>query len=242
MKVFIPAAGLGSRLYPLTKHTPKALVDVAGKPLLQHVLDKVIAEGATEIVVNVGHLAEQVIDYLRLNYFTVPIYISDEREGLLDTGGGIKQAAKLFESYGPILVHNVDILSTADISGFYDKYSTQDAALMVSDRVSTRHLLFDRQENLKGWENTITGELRNCDIDERKNLYPFAFSGIHIIGEKIINEMETYPKVFSIIDFYLQQASKYKIRAYNDKHLQLLDVGKPRALERAPLFLRKHHL
>ena len=124
------AAGLGTRLKPLTDRMPKALVPVAGEPLLAHVIRKLKAEGFTRIVVNVHHFADQIIDYLHTHDFGVEIHISDETSKLLDTGGGIRHAAHWFETDSPVLIHNVDILSNANLSRLYDS-AVADAVLSL---------------------------------------------------------------------------------------------------------------
>ena len=157
MKAMIFAAGLGTRLKPLTDHMPKALVPVAGKPMLEHVIEKLKATGFDEIVINVHHFAQQIIDFLKANNnFGIKIWISDETEELLDTGGGIKKTAHFFDE--PFLVHNADILSNVDLKALYDYHLTSgnDATLLVSSRKTVRYLLFDDANRLCGWINKET--------------------------------------------------------------------------------------
>ena len=163
-QAMIFAAGLGTRLKPLTDRMPKALVPVAGEPLLAHVIRKLKAEGFTRIVVNVHHFADQIIDYLHTHDFGVEIHISDETSKLLDTGGGIRHAAHWFGTDSPVLIHNVDILSNANLSRLYDS-AVADAALLVSDRVTKRYLLFGEGKRLVGWTNVETGEVRSPHAD-----------------------------------------------------------------------------
>ena len=155
MQAMIFAAGLGTRLKPLTDHMPKAMVSVGGEPLIRHVIEKLKASDAERIVVNVHHFAEQITDYLKdNNNFGVDIRISDESQKLLDTGGGIKKAAPLFLGDRPILIHNVDILSNVDLQRFYaeaDHESGVDALLLVSERKTKRYLLFNDDMRLVGW-------------------------------------------------------------------------------------------
>ena len=151
------AAGLGTRLTPLTDHMPKALVPVAGKPMLEHVILKLIASGFDEIVINVHHFAEQIIDFLKdKNNFGIKIWISDETEELLDTGGGIKKASSLLND--PFLVHNADILSNVDLKPLYDFHLASESAatLLVSPRKTVRYLLFDQTHRHCGWINKDT--------------------------------------------------------------------------------------
>ena len=147
MKAMIFAAGLGTRLKPLTDRMPKALVPVNGIPMLQHVILKLKQAGCTEIVINIHHFGEQIIDFLQAHQnFGITVHISDEREELLDTGGGIKKAIPFFSGNEPFLVHNVDILSDTDLKALYDyhRQSINDATLLVSQRETSRYLLFDK--------------------------------------------------------------------------------------------------
>lgn len=174
MQAMIFAAGIGSRLKPLTDTMPKALVRVGGEPLLKRVLDKLIGAGFTHVVVNVHHFGEQIIDYLHENDdFGIAISISDERGRLLDTGGGLKKAASLFDPSGPILIHNVDILSNVNLKQMYFQapliqcpscgacHLRADATLLVSRRKTKRYLIFDRAMRLVGWTNIETGEIKS---------------------------------------------------------------------------------
>lgn len=247
MQAMIFAAGLGTRLKPLTNHMPKAMVSVGGEPLLKRVIDKLKNSGAGHIVVNVHHFASQITDYLKNNgNFGMDISISDETEKLLDTGGGIKKAAPLFDSHYPILIHNVDILSNVDLRKFYAEASTPhryddgteaipDALLLVSERKTKRYLLFDDDMRLVGWTNVATGEVRS----PYEGLNPsdcrmLAFAGIHAISPSLFKMMdEEFPDKFGIIDFYLKACATHNIRGYLKPDLQLLDVGKPEALQLA---------
>ena len=247
MQAMIFAAGLGTRLKPLTNHMPKAMVSVGGEPLIKRVIDKLKRSGAEHIVVNVHHFASQITDYLKSNdNFGIRISVSDETEKLLDTGGGIKKAAPLFDRRYPILIHNVDILSNVDLRKFYEEATTPhrydngtetapDALLLVSERKTKRYLLFDDDMRLVGWTNIATGEVRspyeNLNPDECRML---AFSGIHAILPSLFKMMdEEFPDKFGIIDFYLKACATHNIRGYLKPDLQLLDVGKPEALQLA---------
>lgn len=240
MKAFVLAAGLGTRLRPLTDHQPKALVRVGQQPLLAITLQRLISAGFNEIVVNVHHFAEQIKDYLSTHPFEADIRVSDESEALLDTGGGLRRAATLFSpTPSPILVHNVDILHNADLRAFYAAHSDAPAALLVSKRESTRHLLFDAQHHLVGWENTATGAMRSpFPALQSEQCEAYAFSGIHLISPALIAEMFAWPASFSIIDFYLSACRDTPILAAPSSSLQLLDVGKLASLSAAEAFLR----
>ena len=223
---------------------PKALVPVMEKPLLWHIIHKLKAAGFERIVVNVHHFAEQIINYLAANEnFGIDIRISDERQQLLDTGGGIKHARPLFDPQSPVLIHNVDILSNADLNTLYQQALTQQAAavLLVSPRQSSRALFFDTTtHNLLGWENLTTGERRGPIAETpvpADGMMQRAFSGIHVITPALLQSMETWPDCFGIIDFYLMACRQNAIRAIDDTNLRLLDIGKPDALAKAEAFL-----
>lgn len=238
-QAMIFAAGLGTRLKPLTDTMPKALVEVAGEPLLKHVIDRLKQAGFTRIVVNVHHFAGQIIDYLQANdNFGLDIRISDEREQLLDTGGGIKKAMPLFDPESPILIHNVDILSNIDLVKFYERGQKADATLLVSERQTKRYLLFDDEMKLCAWTNRETGEVRSpfAGIDITR-LHAYAFSGIHLFSPFLFPCLEEMPDKFGIIDFYLKWCGDYPFEACPMPGLQLLDVGKLDSLTEAETFV-----
>lgn len=242
MKAMIFAAGLGTRLRPLTNTRPKALVEVAGKPLLEHVIEKLKQAGFDEITINVHHFADMIIDYVHEHQdFGINIQFSDERHKLLNTGGGIKKAASLIwrpTETDPVLIHNVDILSNANLRLFYETHRNADAALLVSQRKTQRYLLFNKENRLVGWTNIATGEIKSpfpeLKPDECKK---FAFSGIHLFSPSLVKEMNKFEDVFSIIDFYLATCKNYRIYGYPQNDLRLLDVGKLNTLEEAGTFL-----
>jgi len=238
------AAGLGTRLKPITDTKPKALVEVDGQPLIWHVMMALKKAGFGRIVVNVHHFAEQIIGYLEANQgFGLDVRISDERGKLLETGGGIRHARPLFSTDAPILIHNVDILSNARLAEFYDEADGCDAALLVSRRQTRRYLLFDESMKLRGWRNIETGELRGPVAEEpatAEQFKPLAFSGIHAFSPRLFENMETWPERFPIIDFYLDVCKTRNVRGVEADGLQLLDVGKPETLARAASFLKNN--
>ena len=241
MNAFIFAAGLGTRLKPLTDTMPKALVPVAGKPLLAHVVEKLKAAGCKKIVINIHHFGDMIIDYVKENNnFGIDIVFSDEREMLLETGGAIKHAVNILGDE-PFLIHNVDILSNVDIQALWDEHlnSGSAATLLVSKRSSSRALLFNEEGNLTAWTNKSTGEVKtpyeSVDIASLKEL---AFSGIHVFSPSLFKYFGAYPEKFSIIDFYLNTCKEEKIKAFTQEGLQLLDVGKLDSLERAEEFVK----
>ena len=236
------AAGLGTRLKPLTDTMPKALVKVGGQPLLWHVIMKLKAAGYERLVVNVHHFSQQIIDYLQANHnFGLDIRISDETNGLLETGGGIKKALPLFDPESPILIHNVDILSNVNLARLYDFAASTaaadaaiDALLLVSRRKTKRYLLFDDEMILRGWTNIETGEVRG---EKREEFRLLAFSGIHLIGPKAFPYFKEMPERFGIIDFYLKYCQQCSFLGYEKSDLRLLDVGKLDSLEQAELYI-----
>lgn len=261
------AAGLGTRLKPLTDTLPKALVPVGGKALLQHTIENLKAAGFDEIIINVHHFAELIIDFVEANHrFDIRIEFSDERDKLLDTGGGIKKAAPFFNDTQPFLVHNVDILSNIDLRKLYEAHmqsnfqsphpqpghhrlhateispiqSNPIATLVCSERKTSRYLLFDNDNRLKGWINEKTGEVKSPfpDFDPR-HYRKLAFAGIQILHPNIFQYMTGLPDCFSIIDFYLLICDKEDISCYIPDNLQLIDVGKTDSLHEATQFLDK---
>ena len=241
-QAMIFAAGLGTRLKPLTDTMPKALVPVASQPLLWHVVQKLKAAGFERIVVNVHHFAQQIIDYLQANNnFGLDIRISDETDGLLETGGGIKKALPLFDASSLVLIHNVDILSNVDLQALYAfaEQSATDALLLVSRRKTKRYLLFDDEYLLDGWTNIETGEVRSpypsLDPTELKQL---AFSGIHVLSPRVFPLFNEMPSRFGIIDFYLKYCHQCAFLGYEKKDLRLMDVGKLDTLSEAEAFLQ----
>ena len=246
MKAMIFAAGLGSRLKPLTDTMPKALVPVAGCPMLEHVILKLKASGFTEIVINIHHFGEQIIDFLKTNNdFGLTIHISDERDRLLDTGGGIRKARLFFENSGePFLVHNVDILSDMNLKELYDFHmqSGSVATLLASRRTTSRYLLFDTERQLRGWINKDPGQVKPEGFHYDESLYrEYAFSGIHVFSPAVFRLMEAprWEGKFSIMDFYLATCGQTDYSGYLAEKLELIDIGKPETLARAEEFVKK---
>ena len=227
-QAMIFAAGLGTRLKPLTDTMPKALVPVGDQPLLWHVIMKLKKSGYERIVVNVHHFADQIIDYLRLNdNFGLDIRISDEREQLLETGGGIKKALPLFDPSEPILIHNVDILSNLDLN----QLPTDAPVLVVSQRQTKRYLQFDDELRLVGWKNIETGEVKG------REGHSLAFSGIHVFHPSLVPLLSEWPDRFPIMDFYLSACATHLIKGFEATDLRLMDVGKIDTLDQAENFI-----
>ena len=229
-QAMIFAAGLGTRLKPLTDTMPKALVRVGGQPLIWHVIQKLKSSGYERIVVNVHHFADQIVTYLEENHnFGLDIRISDETSALLETGGGIKKALPLFDANEPILIHNVDILSNLDLEAL-----PMDAPLLVvSERQTKRYLMFDDEMRLQGWTNIETGQIKGEKADKL-----LAFSGIHVFHPSLVPLLDEWPDRFPIMDFYLKACGTHLIRGYEAKDLRLLDVGKLDTLDNAEKFIK----
>lgn len=228
------AAGLGTRLQNETADKPKALVDIAGKPLLFHAIVKLKEAGISEVVVNVHHFAEKVIDYIKATDFGVIINISDERELLLETGGGLKKAAPFFTGDEPVLIYNVDILSNIDLSLLVADHlkSGALATLAVRKRETQRYFKFDAEKQLVGWINKKTGETKISRPEFFDTAEEMAFSGIHIVQPEIFGLMPDIER-FSITDFYLEIAKTHTIKGFYDTSDLWIDVGKPEQLEEA---------
>lgn len=242
MKAMIFAAGLGTRLKPLTDHMPKALVPVAGRPMLEHVILKLKAAGFNELVINIHHFGEQILDFLRANQnFGLTIHISDERDCLLDTGGGIRKAEPFFRGNEPFLLHNVDILSDTDLKALYEyhRQSGNDATLLASRRKTIRYLLFDDEKRLCGWINKDTLQTKPEGFAYNpEHHHEYAFSGIHVISPSLFHYMdERWTGKFSIMDFYLQTCHEARIGGRLTDTLRLIDIGKPETLTQAEEFL-----
>lgn len=232
---FIFAAGLGTRLRPLTDNMPKALVSYKGYPLLESLLLKLKSSGYSRVVINVHHFADMIEDFVEENNgFGLDVVFSDERGLLRDTGGGLYHAKALIQANNPdskFLLHNVDIVSTLDLNWFYLQHQDGNlATLLVSDRQTQRHLLFDDEMRLVGWTNTATKEVRSPYDKVRKSPDTYrklAFGGIHIVSCEIYEAMSGWGDKFSIIDFYLSVLDKYTIRGcLSPLGVDLLDVGK----------------
>ena len=241
-QAMIFAAGLGTRLKPLTDTMPKALVRVGGQPLLWHVVMKLKGAGYERIVVNVHHFAQQIVDYLKAqDNFGLDIRISDESDQLLETGGGIKKALPLFDPTEPILIHNVDILSNLDLNAL----PTDVPLLVVSRRQTKRYLLFDDDMRLQGWTNIETGEVKGpvANLSHLSSLLPplekLAFSGVHMFHPSLAHLLSEWPDRFPIMDFYLKACADHVIRGYEATDLRLLDVGKLDTLEEANEFIKQ---
>ena len=226
MKAMILAAGLGTRLKPFTDSHPKALFVVEGKTLLENAITHLKSAGINEIIINVHHFENQIIEYLQLHHgFGLEIAISDERGELLETGGGLKKAGWFFKGCDCALIRNVDILSDIDLCIMKDFHlrSHSIATLAVRNRETSRYFQFDDQMNLCGWENIISGEKRISRI--ASSTRAFAFSGIQILDPAIFPLIVEDGK-FSLTDLFLRLAQTQKITGYLEDGIVWRDVGK----------------
>ena len=242
----ILAAGLGTRLKALTQDKPKALVELNGKPLLQHCIENLIANGFYHIVINVHHFGEQIIDFVSQHKFDAVIQISDERDLLMDTGGGIVKASPLFMDSKSVLVHNVDIISNVNLREMATQFidSKDDAWLLTQDRETNRKLLFDDENLLIGWTNKAEQQFKWVDKSKSAlrqaqgpQLYykEMAFSGLHLFRSDLFASFECKPQ--SVIDLYLNLAKTKRIVSKPIKPDYWFDLGKPEQLETAESYL-----
>lgn len=234
------AAGLGTRLKPLTDSIPKALVPVGGKPLLELTINKLKNSGFDEIIINVHHFPEQIIQFLKQNNnFGIRIEISDESDLLLDTGGGIRNAQRFFDDGKPFLVHNVDILSNIDLKLLYHQHLRTNslATLAVSNRATFRYLLFNDDLQLNGWINEKTGETKPAGLRKIEFYNKLAFAGIQILSTNVFDLMQDLGDKFPIMDFYLSKMQNNIISGFIPEDFKMLDVGKLEVLEVAEKFI-----
>ena len=246
-QAMILAAGLGTRLKPLTDTMPKALVPVGGTPLLDLNIRKLQAQGYDRFIVNIHHFSQQIRDHVAQQDYAPLVHFSDESQELLETGGGLKKAQGLFREEEPILIHNVDILDNVDYEWFSHQHQEdEDAVLLVSRRQTKRYLLFDNAMRLMGWKNIETGEVkspyeyvRRTGLSQHgEELNMFAFSGIHSFSPRLFALMDRFPDRFPIIDFYLSICHRSRIVGLVKDDLRLMDVGKLETLDQAEDFLK----
>lgn len=260
------AAGLGTRLKPLTDTLPKALVPVCGRPLLEHVTRKLFCSGIDEAVVNIHYFADKIEEWINGEEWIVSsleektegrllVNISDERDLLLETGGAVLHARNLLRGCGSFLIHNVDILSDCDLQWFMSQVRDDAlATLLVSTRETTRFLLFEHDTmRLVGWLNTSTGDSHVISPDiEPSQCKALAFSGIHILNEKVLELMQQYVEEkglpidekrgtrFPIMNFYMWAAVNNPIYGVVAHELEFIDVGKLDALKPAEDFIKRN--
>jgi NDP-sugar pyrophosphorylase family protein len=231
MKAMILAAGLGTRLRPLTDTKPKALIEYRGAPLLEHVLNRLVSLGVNEVIINLHHLPEQIVEFVKSkNHFGIRIESSLEPK-LLDTGGGLKQAAWFFDDDQPFILHNVDVISDIDLNNLMAAHRAGNhlATLAVNQRETSRYFLFDENENLCGWQSLKDN--RVISVRQTATQHSLAFCGIHVISPRIFSKL-TEAGAFSIVESYLRLAAEgERIRAFRVDHNRWLDVGKLSVLQ-----------
>jgi N-acetyl-alpha-D-muramate 1-phosphate uridylyltransferase len=238
MKAMIFAAGLGSRLAKITENIPKALVDINGKTALHLAVEKCSAYGFTDIIINVHHFADLVEDHVKqLNRIGFKISVSDEREMLLETGGGLYKARKFFDQ-NSFLIYNVDIVSNLDLSAIYRFHIEKKglATLVVKNRPGKRFFLVDSSGLLKGWRNNATGE-EILSASESEGLSEIAFSGIHIVKPEIFKYMGE--GIYTMTDLYLRLAQEHNIYTFRDDKSFWGDIGTPESLENLRKYFKK---
>lgn len=239
MKALVFAAGLGTRLRPLTDRMPKALVPVGGVPMLERVVRKIAAAGFGPVVVNAHYLAGQIVDFVSKTDLGVPVSVSlEDGPEPLETGGGIRRAAPLLGP-GRFLVHNADILSDIDLRALASKDDPEClATLCLVDRPADRLLLFDEGMRLVGWTNVRTGEVKSPypDLDP-DSCRKYSFCGIHIISDAVFPLMECWPERFGIIDFYLSVCDRFPVRGVVAENPRIVDIGTPETLAEAEKFV-----
>lgn len=238
MKAMILAAGMGTRLKPLTLTKPKALVEVKGIPMLEIVIRRLIKYGFTDIVVNVHHFAGQIIDFLNQHgNFGVSITISNESDELLDTGGGLLKARDFFNDGKPFLVHNVDILTDLNLTGIYNFHLEHNplATLAVKDRSTSRSLLINDNQELSGWKNNQSGKTIIAKGHET-DLKPIAFSAVYVVNPQIFPLIREQG-VFSIMDVFLRLAGSQTILTYRHDADCWIDLGRVENLKEAEQYM-----
>lgn len=237
MKALIFAAGKGTRLKPFTDHHPKALAKVNGIPLLERNIKYLKSFGITDFVINIHHFGNQIVEFLKENdNFNCKIEISDESKELLETGGGLVFAKKFLDHGEDFLIMNADILTNINITDFvrYHKDIKDFATLAVSDRESSRKLLFNDDVVLRGWLNVQTGEQRLAEFN--KGFKPLAFSGVHCINPVMFTKMKRTGK-FSVMEEYLDLMLSEKIHGYVHDSI-LVDVGRPASVLEAEKYFK----
>lgn len=233
MKAMLLAAGFGTRLKPFTDYHPKALAEVNGKSLLQHNIEYLQQFNIYDVIVNVHHFAEQIIQSVKENNgWKSNIIISDETDSILETGGGVKRANWFFKNEEDFVLMNVDVLTNLQLEKMISFHKQNNALATLATRIrqTSRYFLFDEQDILCGWKNVKTGEekiMRNGD-----HLIAKAFSGIHIINAHIFSLINQQENKFSMVDLYLSLCANNKIISFDHSDSKFIDVGKPESLEK----------
>lgn len=244
MNAIILAAGFGTRLRPWTDRHPKALVPVAGVPMLQRVLRRLENQGFKNVVINTHHFSQQIKDFICHYHSPLDIKISDETDRILNTGGGVLRALAMFDNDEPVLVHNVDILSDAPLKTIYDshKESGRDISLITSPRQSSRKLIFDKSGKLAAWHDLKSNIYRPEGFRKDDTMVEHAFSGMYVIDRNVLESLSQYSEMiedeaFPVMDYFLWVKDKIKIGEMPLEALHLIDIGKPDTLAGAESFI-----
>lgn len=245
MKALVFAAGIGSRLKPWTDSHPKALVRIGNKPMLERVVERIREAGIRDIIINVHHFADQIVEFVENLHCDVNITISDERDCLLETGGGLRKVIDVLEDE-PVLVHNADIFTDFDIKEMIRKHESYqgDVTLLTGERKTSRYFVFDKENILKGWVNVSNGLTRPQGFSMKDDYTLKAFDGVHIISPRAYKKLRDFKPAgesFSIVDFYLSFCDSITIKSYDlPKNNFWFDIGKPEALVVAEAYILKH--
>lgn len=237
MKAIVFAAGLGTRIQEISKGKPKALLEINNRTLLEHAISYLAHNGISEVIVNIHHKASLMKRFINETAFPIPVNISDESNQLLDTGGGLLKAKPFLED-DDFLVYNVDILTDLDLDKMieFHKSNKAIATLAVRRRDTLRYLLFNKDLEMKGWENIKTKEQI---LHSEEPLNQYAFSGIHILSPQIFELLEKEKKdVFSITKTYIKLSKDFKIQAFPHDKNYWFDVGKVDSYKEASTFLK----
>jgi N-acetyl-alpha-D-muramate 1-phosphate uridylyltransferase len=233
MKGMLLSAGLGTRLKPWTDHHPKALAEVGGKSLLQRNIEYLQQFGITQVIVNVHHFADQIINAIETNKgWGSDIVISDETSAVLETGGGLKKAAWYLKDENEFVLMNVDILTDLNLAAMIQQQQNSNAlaTLAVTERETSRYFLFNGKDELCGWRNVNTGEEKIAK--ESPELKQKAFSGIHVISNKLLDHL-SFEGRFSMVDVYLHLSKDHFIQGFDHSTSRFIDVGKPESIRKA---------
>lgn len=238
MKGMLLAAGFGTRLKPFTDKHPKALAVVNGKTLLQRNIEYLQQFNIYDVVVNVHHFAEQIIQTIQTNKgWGSNISVSDETDAILETGGGLKRASWFFENEENFVLMNVDILTDLQLSSMIETHQINKplATLATTNRSTSRYFLFNTENILRGWKNIKTGEERPKSFSktEHLTLTPKAFSGIHVINKNLFGLIKQTDKKFSMVDVYLSLCGQQIISSFDHSNTKFVDVGKPESIQLA---------
>jgi N-acetyl-alpha-D-muramate 1-phosphate uridylyltransferase len=236
INAMIFAAGVGSRLKPLTNKTPKALIEIDGHPLLEFALKKLERLGIPKVIVNVHHHADQILSYLNgYKSSSLEILISDESAHLMDTGGGLVKASNLFDKNAEILIYNADILTNANLQDLINFHKAENnlVSLFTENRSASRYLLFDENAHLVGWQNPKTGE--EIRVSSIQDTHKMGFNGVQIVNHRLLSLIGS-DGAFPIIPEYLELAKDHKIKGWDHWTGDWFDIGTPEKLEKSADF------